>query len=51
MTRWRRIVMGTDYPFDMADPHPVRSVASVPGPSDADRNEILGGNAPKLLRL
>jgi hypothetical protein len=43
--------MGTDYPFDMADPNPVCSVTSVPGLSEADRNKILGGNATRLLRL
>jgi len=46
-----RIVMGTDYPYDMAEPDPVGHVHSVNGLSDAERAQILGENAAKLLNL
>ena len=45
------IVMGTDYPYDMADYDPVGLVESVAGLDAADGAEIMGGNAAKLLRL
>ncbi|MAF47421.1 MAG: amidohydrolase family protein [Rhodospirillales bacterium] len=45
------IVMGTDYPFDMAQPDPVGHVDSVQGLSDADKARVMGGNAAKLLGI
>jgi aminocarboxymuconate-semialdehyde decarboxylase len=45
------IVMGTDYPYDMAEPDPVDFVDSTDGISDAQKQEIMGGNAAKLLGL
>src|SRR5262245_4195248 len=44
-----RIVMGTDYPYDMADSDPIGHVASVDGFDDATRAAIAGGNARRLL--
>lgn len=44
-----RVVLGTDYPFEMGDPHPVATVESVAGLSDDDRRLILGGNVERLL--
>jgi aminocarboxymuconate-semialdehyde decarboxylase len=44
------IVMGSDYPFDMADYDPVGHVASS-GLSAADKAAVAGGNAVKLLGL
>ena len=45
------IVMGTDYPYDMAEPDPVGHVNSVENLSDSDRDLITGGNALRLLGL
>ena len=46
-----RIVMGTDYPFDMADSDPLGHVASVESFDEATRAAIAGGNAKRLLGL
>src|SRR5579863_9777399 len=46
-----RVVMGTDYPFDMADFDPVGHIAGVPGFDAATIAALAGGNARKLLGL
>lgn len=46
-----RVLMGTDYPFDMADFDPVGLVASVEGFDDTARAAIVGGNAKRLLGI
>jgi aminocarboxymuconate-semialdehyde decarboxylase len=43
-----RVVLGTDAPFDMSDPHPVTTVAQALGDADA-RHAVLAGNAARLL--
>ncbi len=43
-----RLLMGTDYPFDMAEPDPVSFLAEL---DPADREKIAGGNAARLLGL
>lgn len=45
------VVMGTDYPYDMAETDPVGHVCSIDGLSDADRARIVGGNAADLLGI
>ena len=45
-----RIVLGTDYPFDMMLPDPVAFV-EVAGLAAEAREQILGGNAARLLGL
>lgn len=45
------VVVGTDYPYDMGFYDPVAQVDKVPGLSDGDRAQILGGTAARLLRL
>jgi aminocarboxymuconate-semialdehyde decarboxylase len=46
-----RVVMGTDWPYDMAEPDPVGFVASCAGLSAADKAKIHGLNAAKLLGI
>jgi len=46
-----RVLLGTDYPFDMGAYDPQDYIAAVPGLSDRDRDLILGGNAARLLGL
>ena len=45
------VVMGTDYPFDMADSDPIGHVCAVEGFDEATRAAICGGNAARLLGL
>lgn len=45
------VVMGTDYPFDMADYDPVGHVASTEGFDAATISAICGGNTKRLLGL
>ena len=45
------VVMGTDYPYDMAETDPVGHVNSVKNLSDEDKALVMGGNATKLLNL
>jgi aminocarboxymuconate-semialdehyde decarboxylase len=45
------VVMGTDYPFDMAEYDPIGHVASVDGFDSATVAAIAGGNAKRLLGL
>ncbi len=45
------VVLGTDYPYDMADMHPVASIAKVPRLTREERAAIEGGNAAKLLKI
>ena len=46
-----RVMLGSDYPYDMSDTDPVRAIASLPGVSDAQRELIYGGNAMQLFRI
>ncbi len=45
------VFMGTDYPFDMADPDPVSTVTSAAEDDRAMLEEVLGGNLRRLLKL
>jgi aminocarboxymuconate-semialdehyde decarboxylase len=45
-----RVVLGSDYPFDMGDPHPVETVRAC-GFDPEQEAAILGGNASRLLGL
>ena len=44
------LLLGSDYPFDMAEPDPVGFVTGAKL-SPADKAAILGGNAAKLLKV
>jgi aminocarboxymuconate-semialdehyde decarboxylase len=46
-----RIMLGTDYPADMSDTDPVKTIASLPHLSDAEREMIHSGNAKKLFKI
>jgi aminocarboxymuconate-semialdehyde decarboxylase len=46
-----RIVVGTDYPFDMGDYDPHALIDALDGVSEDERSAILGGNAKALLKL
>ena len=43
------VVLGSDYPFVMGEPEPVRSLDAVPGLGDGERQRILAGNLATLL--
>lgn len=45
------VLLGSDYPFDMAEPEPIEAVESLPGLSREDRDAILFKNAERLLGL
>jgi aminocarboxymuconate-semialdehyde decarboxylase len=45
-----RVLLGSDYPFDMADARPAGTVAAA-GLGAGDERSILGGNAARLLGL
>ena len=46
-----RIVMGTDYPFDMLEHDPIGHIDSVDSFDDSTRAALAGGNAKKLLGM
>jgi aminocarboxymuconate-semialdehyde decarboxylase len=46
-----QVVVGTDYPYDMADYGMHALLDAIPELSAADRASILGGNAARLLGL
>jgi aminocarboxymuconate-semialdehyde decarboxylase len=45
-----RVLLGSDHPFWLGDPEPLRIVREAGLPEDA-RAAILGGNAARLFRL
>jgi predicted TIM-barrel fold metal-dependent hydrolase len=45
-----RLLLGTDYPFPVADPDPLRLYAQA-GFTDADIDAMAGENARGLFRL
>ncbi len=46
---WERVVLGSDYPFDMASTDPVGGVDAI-GLSEDDRTRVLSRNALEFLR-
>lgn len=46
-----RVMLGSDYCFDMGCERPVEEVTRHPSLSEADKSLILGGNARRLLHL
>ena len=45
-----RVLLGSDYPFDMADPHPVQTVRRA-GLDPDDEAALLYGNAERSLAI
>ena len=45
------VLLGTDYPFDMGDEDPVGTIAKIPGITAAEKKQIEGMNAAKLLKI
>ncbi|MFI6504712.1 amidohydrolase family protein [Nonomuraea typhae] len=45
-----RVLLGTDYPFDMGDPDPQGTLAAIPGLRERDRLQIARKNAERLIR-
>lgn len=45
------VMLGTDYPYDMADDHPLQTIRGVKKLSVADRQLIEGGNAIKMMKI
>ena len=43
------VVLGSDYPFLMGEPEPVKTLSDVPGLDDAQRDQILRGTLARLL--
>lgn len=46
-----RILMGSDYCFDIAYDQPVKMITSMPSLTDQQKQAILGANAVRLLKL
>ena len=46
-----KVLLGSDYPFDMADPDPVATVNRMKRVTAADKKKILGKTAAKLLGI
>jgi aminocarboxymuconate-semialdehyde decarboxylase len=46
-----RVMMGSDYPFDMGDVRPVNDIAALPHLADDQKEMILGGNAAALFKI
>ncbi len=44
-----QVVVGTDYPYPMAERSPVRFVESVAGLTDHDKQQILTGNVERII--
>lgn len=45
------VLLGSDYPYDMADFEPVSSVKSLKTISSAEKKRVIGENAAKLLNI
>lgn len=45
------VMLGSDYPFDMADVRPAGKVLDIPGVTDAEKERILYGNIVGLIMI
>ena len=46
-----RVMLGTDYPFDMGETDPLGLIGATDGLSEEDREAISGGNAARIFEL
>jgi aminocarboxymuconate-semialdehyde decarboxylase len=46
-----RVMLGTDYPYDMSDVDPLKTIASLPHLTDMQRDMIYGDNAAALFKI
>src|SRR5262249_38026602 len=46
-----RVLLGTDYPYDMGVDDPVGFIDGVAKLNRADKDRIMGGNAARLLKI
>lgn len=46
-----RVMLGTDFPFDMSDTDPLTLINTTEGLTDDDRAAIAGGNAARVFNL
>ena len=46
-----QVLLGTDYPFDMGEEDPVGLIKGVPGLKSDEQQQIMGGNAARLLKI
>ncbi len=46
-----KILLGTDYPYDMGEHDPIGHIAAAKSLTEADRSAIAGGNAKALFGL
>lgn len=44
-----RVLLGSDYPFEMGDPDPVATIEAVPGLDAGGREAVLSANAERLF--
>ncbi|MEM0356936.1 MAG: amidohydrolase family protein [Candidatus Bathyarchaeia archaeon] len=47
----KNVLMGSDYPYDMGDPHPVSTVKNLEWLSEEDKEKILGKNALRVFKI
>jgi aminocarboxymuconate-semialdehyde decarboxylase len=46
-----KVVLGSDYPADMGEPHPVSFVEGCTSLTEAEKSAILSSNASRLFGL
>ena len=46
-----QVLLGTDYPYDMGEEDPVGLITGVPGLKSDEQQQIMGGNAARLLKI
>jgi len=46
-----RVLLGSDFPYDMGDPHPVSTIQKIKSLPAEDKERIMGENASKLFKI